>query len=382
VTSSYERAFDIPIGPQHPALKEPALLKIKVEGEYVVSVSVDVSYNHRGIEKAAEYRSYVQNLYLVERICGICNVAHTLSYCLCVEQAHGREAPARAVYLRIILQELARIQSHLIWVGVGGHEMGFDTLFMYSWLDREIILDLIEAISGNRITSSFNIIGGVRRDISPDVILKIRKGMDRLEERVKYYTKIVQTDRSIIARTKDVGILTPSEVVSCSAVGPTARASGIKVDVRVDDPYSGYDLIPFNVMTDKGCDSFARIIVRMDEMVESINVIRYCLDHLPTGALITRLPRKVPAGDIFVRIEAPRGELCHYLRSDGSEKPNRYKVRTPTFANLPALVQMLTSHGGRAVNIADVPVILASIDPCFACTARFEKVGVKGGESP
>jgi NADH-quinone oxidoreductase subunit D len=153
----------------------------------------------------------------------------------------------------------------------------------------------------------------------------------------------------------------------------------VKVDVRADDPYSGYDTIPFNVVTNDGCDSYARILVRIDEMLESVNIIRYCADHLPTGPLITRFTRRVPAAEMFVRVEAPRGELSHYLRSDGSDKPYRYKVRTPTFANLPALVKMLISDNGKVVNIADVPVILASIDPCFACCARVEKtVNVRG----
>jgi NADH-quinone oxidoreductase subunit D len=372
--SSYERLFDIPIGPQHPALKEPAMIKLTVEGENVVGVDIDVSYNHRGVEKAIEYRTYVQNLYLIERICGICNVAHTLTYCLNVEGAHGKEAPPRAVFLRIVVQELARIHSHLLWLGVAAHEIGFDTFFMYSWLDREISLDLTEAITGNRITTAYNVIGGVRRDISPDIIATVRKGMDRLEERLKYYRKVVQTERSILVRTQGVGMLSPSEAVSCSAVGPTVRASGVKADARADDPYSGYDLIPFNVVTCNDCDSYARILVRIDELTESINIIRYCMDHLPAGPLITRLPRRVPAADVITRIEAPRGELAHYLRSDGSDKPYSYKVRTPTFGNLPALATMLTKNGGKVVHLADVPVILASIDPCFSCCARVERV--------
>jgi len=372
--SSYERLFDIPIGPQHPALKEPALLTLKVEGEYVVGVAVDVSYNHRGMEKAFEYRTYVQNLYLAERVCGICNVAHTLTYCLAVERAHDKDVPARAVYLRLILQELGRIQSHIIWLGVAAHEIGFDTFFMYSWLDREPILDLIEEMTGNRITTSYNIIGGVRREISDALVEKMRRAMDHLDERTKYYLKLVQNERSIRIRTQGIGILTPNDVISCSAVGPTMRASGVAADVRADDPYSGYDTVPFNVITRPEGDSYARIIARIEEMAESAKIIRYCLDHLPTGPILTRLPRRVPAADVLIRVEAPRGELCHFLRSDGSDKPYRYRVRTPTFANLPALARMLTSTGGRAVNIADVPPILASIDPCFACCARVEKV--------
>jgi NADH-quinone oxidoreductase subunit D len=259
-------------------------------------------------------------------------------------------------------------------MGVAGHEIGFETFFMYIWLDREISLDLTESLTGNRITTSYNIIGGVRRDIQPELDAKIRKGMDKLEERMNYYKKLVLGDRSIIARTQGVGIITPSEVTLFSAVGPTARASGVKVDVRADDPYSGHDLVPFNVITYDGCDSYARILVRLDEVLESIHIIRHCLDHLPSGPISQPMPRRVPAGDFLSRVEAPRGELIHYLRADGSDKPYRYKVRTPTISNLTALVNMFSSKGGRIINIADVPVILASIDPCFSCTARVERV--------
>ncbi|MDD1776448.1 MAG: nickel-dependent hydrogenase large subunit [Candidatus Methanomethylicus sp.] len=379
VNSGYERLFDIPIGPQHPALKEPALITLKVEGEHVVGVGLDVSYNHRGIEKAAEYRTYVQNLYLIERICGICNVAHTLTFTQCVEGVQLKDAPERAKMLRVLVEELARIHSHLLWLGVAAHEIGFDTFFMYIWLDREVSLDLMEAFTGNRITSAYNIIGGVRRDLTPEITAKIRKGMDRLEERAKFYRKIVETEKTVISRTQSIGILPPEDAIRLSAVGPTLRASGIKIDARADDPYAAHASVPFNVITCDGCDSFSRILVRIDEIVESINIIRYCLEHLPSGPIINRLPRRVPAGEFISRVEAPRGELMHYLRSDGSDKPYRYKVKTPTISNLPSLVHMLSSKGRYVVNIADVPVILASIDPCFSCTARLEKnIGTYG----
>ncbi len=372
--SSYERLFDLPIGPQHPALKEPVLLNLKVDGEHVVDVGVDVSYNHRGMEKATEYRTYVQNLYLIERICGICNVAHSMSFCIALEGLHGKPAPERARVLRVLAEELERIQSHMLWLGVAAHEIGFDTLFMYVWLDREISSDLMEAFTGGRITTSYNAIGGVKRDMTPEIAALIRKGMDKLEERMAYYRKTISQERTVLKRTQGVGMLSTQDVISLSAVGPLARASNAKVDVRADDPYAAHGLVPMNVVTGESCDVFSRIMVRIDETVESIHAIRYCLDHLPSGPILQRFPRRVPAGDFLSRVEAPRGELAHFIRADGSDKPYRYKIKTPTFSNVPALAKMLKSDGRYVVNIADVPVILASIDPCFSCTARFERI--------
>ena len=373
--SSYERLFDIPIGPQHPALKEPVLLNLKVDGEHVVDVGVDISYNHRGMEKAAEYRTYVQNLYLIERVCGICNIAHTLSFGMAIEGLHGKPAPDRAKVLRVLAEELERIQSHLLWLGVAAHEIGFDTLFMYVWLDREISLDLMEAFAGNRITSSYISIGGVKRDMTPEIASKMLKGMDKLEGRMAYYRKAISEERTVLKRTQGVGLLSAADVSSLSTVGPLARASGVAVDVRADDPYAAHELVPMKVVTGDGCDVFTRIMVRIDEVVESINAVRFCIGHLPSGPILQRLPRRVPAGDFLSRVEAPRGELTHFVRSDGSDKPYRYKIKTPTFSNIPSLAKMLKSTGRYVVNIADVPVILASIDPCFSCTARFERIG-------
>jgi membrane-bound hydrogenase subunit alpha len=362
--------FTIPFGPQHPALKEPEGFTFTLDGEYIVKASVRIGYNHKGIEKLMESKTYIQNLPLVERICGICNVAHTLCYVQNIEQLYGKEIPPRAEYLRTILEELNRIHSHLLWLGIAGHEIGFDTLFMYVWRDREVVMELIEMLTGNRVSASFNRIGGVRLDVTAEIESKLRKGLDILEERTRYYKKIAVVERTIIARAKGVGILTKADAIRLCAVGPTARASGLKVDVRYDDPYAAHDEVPFNVITYDSCDVFARILVRVDEVLESIDMIRYCLDHMPGGPIRIRLPRAVPAGEAIMHVEAPRGEDIHYVRSDGSVRPYRYKVRAPTLANISSVIEMLTSKGDYIVNIADIPIILASIDPCFACTDR------------
>ncbi|RLF99971.1 MAG: NADH dehydrogenase subunit, partial [Thaumarchaeota archaeon] len=307
-------SLEVPIGPQHPIHVEPLMLRLKVEGELIVDVDVDVSYLHRGIEKGLELRPYIQGLYLAERICGICNCAHSLCYCLNVEQLLQKEVPPRAKYLRVIVEELSRIHSHLLWLGHYFHTLGFESLFMYFWRDRERVMDMLELITGNRVTTAYNTIGGVRRDITPEIASKLRKALEYLEERVKYYEKVVDNESTILARTQGVGILKPEDAVKFGAVGPHLRASGLKHDVRYDDPYSGHDEIPFNVVTHDSCDCYGRVKVRIGEVYESINMITYALDHLPSGDYRIKIPPlfKAPEGESLARVEAPRGELVHY----------------------------------------------------------------------
>jgi len=349
--------FSVIVGPQHPALKEPESFTFWVDGEDVVRAEVRIGYAHRGIEKAAESRTYIQNILLIERICGICNVAHTICYTQNVEYLYGREIPRRAEYIRTIIEELNRIHSHLLWVGIAGHEIGFDTLLMYVWRDREVVMDLIEEMTGNRVSTALMTVGGVTRDITPELATRLRKGLDILEERTKYYEKIAAGESTILARTKGIGILTRDEAIRHCAVGPTLRASGIKSDIRADDPYAAHDEVPFDVITSDTCDLFGRVVVRVYETIESIKQVRYCLDHLPNGPIRIRLPNTPPRGE-----------------SDGSDRPARYKVRAPTLGNLAGLVEMLTSKGNYKVHVADIPIILAGIDPCMCCmdrTARF-----------
>jgi NADH-quinone oxidoreductase subunit D len=369
--------FIIPIGPQHPALKEPENFMIKVDGEYVVDVKARIGYNHRGIEKALEDRTYIQNLYLLERVCGICSCCHMTNFCKAVEEAMELEIPERAKYLRVLNAELERIHSHLLWLGVAAHEIGFDTLFFYVWRDREIVMDLIERFAGNRVNKAIPTIGGVRRDINSDLSRDMKKGCDILENRTKYYKNLCLNERTVLQRTLGVGILSKGDALSLCAVGPTLRASGIKSDVRADQPYLVYDEIPFNVITYDGCDVASRVLVRCDEILESINIIRYCLDHMPDGPIRTKVPifMRVPESEVVSLWEAPRGELIHYLKSKGGTKPYRYKIRSPTLANIPSVCKMLL--GGY---IADVPITLASIDPCFSCTDRVTIVNVNTDE--
>jgi len=362
--------FDVPVGPQHPALKEPVNFTFTVDGEHVVGVRPRIGYNHRGIEKAAESRTYIQNIYLMERICGICSVAHTTTYVQNVEYVLGKEIPRRAEFYRVLINELNRIHSHLLWLGVAGHEIGFDTLFMYVWRDREHVMDILEMLTGNRVNYAINTIGGVRRDITPEMVGKVSKVMDVVEQRVTYYRKAAAAEPTLLARVKGIGVLKREDALKLCAVGPTARASGVRSDVRADDPYAAYDEVPFNLVSYDLCDVLSRVLVRVDETLESAKMVKYCLDHMPEGPVRVKLPRVVPAAESVSRIEAPRGEVIHYLRSNGTDKPERYKVRAPTLGNIPSVCEMLTSKGDYAVRIGDIPIALASIDPCFSCTDR------------
>jgi NADH-quinone oxidoreductase subunit D len=337
----------------------------EVEGEYVVDVKPRIGYAHRGVEKAAENRTFVQDLYLIERTCGICSHAHTTCYTQVIEQILGVEVPPRAKFIRMIIAELERIHSHSLWVGFAAHEIGFDTLFMYVWRDREVVMDLLELVSGNRVHYSMNNIGGVQRNITPEKAEKIRKGLGVLQKRMEYYKKIGNTERTVLKRTAEIGILKPEDALALCAVGPTLRASGIKRDVRADDPYIAYDEIPFEVITYDGCDVLSRLLVRCDEILESIDIIRYALEYLPEGEIRIKVPRRVPEGEAVGRVEAPRGELIHYARTNGTTKPERYMLRCPTLGNIPSVCKMLV--GGY---IADIPIVLAGIDPCFACMDR------------
>jgi NADH-quinone oxidoreductase subunit D len=355
----------IPIGPQHPALKEPASFDVTLEGERIVRMVSKVGYNHRGIEKACEQRTYLNSLYLIERICGICSHSHATAFLQCVEEVAGLELPKRALYIRTLVAELERIHSHLLWLGVAGHEIGFDTLLMYSWRDREVVMDLLAALTGNRVNYGINTIGGVRRDITPDQIAEIRKGIAILEERTKYYIQVATQDVVLAKRLGGVGALSHEDAVRLGAVGPVGRASNIDQDARRDDPYAAYGEMNFKVVTDDHCDVYGRTLVRVGELIESCNIIRQVLDNLPEGPIAVKAPRKIPAGEAVTRYEAPRGEDIHYVRGNGTDKPERVKVRAPTLANVQAVAKMLENN-----YLADVPLVIAAIDPCFSCTDR------------
>jgi NADH-quinone oxidoreductase subunit D len=357
--------FILPIGPQHPALKEPGHFAFTLDGETVTGASMRLGYVHRGIEKATEARSWVQNLYLIERVCGICSHTHATAYALGVERLAGIVAPPRAQAIRALVAEMERIHSHLLWLGVAAHEAGFDTLFMYSWRDRETIMDLLEGLTGNRVNYSANVLGGVKYDVDAEQADAIRRGLEGLEERTTHYLDVVQSDDMFLRRTRGVGVMSAEQAVAWGAVGPTARASGLARDVRIDAPYAGYVDFPVNLVLETAGDLEARFVVRIRELFESYRLIRAILDKLPEGELVKTVPRRIKAGETVSRVEAPRGELFYWLRSTGGMKPDRIHSRTPSICNMPSV---LTLAVGRP--LADVPMILTGIDPCFSCNDR------------
>jgi NADH-quinone oxidoreductase subunit D len=357
--------FQIPIGPQHPALKEPISLRMTVEGEVIRDADIRLGYNHRGLEKLAEEKSWIQNIYLAERICGICSHSHATCFVQGVEKLMEIEPPKRGIYLRYLVSELERVHSHLLWLGVAGHEAGFDTFFMYTWRDREVVMDLLEMISGNRVHYAINTLGGVRRDIDETLRAKILDGLEVLKKRSEYYFKVGATEPTFVGRLAGVGKLSKEQAMALCAVGPTARASGVARDVRKNDPHAFYDEAPFDLATAESCDVLGRTVVRIKELFESYKIAEFILRNLPPGPVAVKAPRKAKPNEVVSRYEAPRGENIHYIKSNGSEKPERLKVRAPTLANYAATVEML-----RNGFIADIPLIFAAIDPCICCAER------------
>jgi ech hydrogenase subunit E len=367
------KPFEVPVGPQHPALKEPGNFQFTVDGEIVTDAVVRLGYAHRGIEKAAEGRNWIQNLYLVERICGICSHIHATAYCLGVEQLAGIVAPPRAQAIRVMVAELERIHSHLLWIGVAAHEAGFDSLFMYSWRDRETVMDILENLTGNRVNYSANLLGGVKCDVTDELRDSILKGMDVLEERTRHYWDIVTNDALFVQRTRGVGNMTQHQAEVMGAVGPTARASGVARDIRIEAPYAAYAEFTPKLMVEHAGDLEARFKVRVRELFDCYRLVRDVLDHLPSGDLSARMPRRIKPAECALRVEAPRGELFYFMKSNGTDKPERLKVRTPTVCNMTTVVKLVVGH-----QLADVPMILAGIDPCFSCNDRM--VIVRGAD--
>ena len=361
--------FVIPIGPQHPALKEPGHFEFTVDGEIVTGARMRLGYAHRGIEKAAESRNWFQNLYLFERVCGICSHTHAMAYSLGVEKLAQVEAPPRAQAIRELVAGLERIHSHLLWLGVAAHEAGFDTLFMYSWRDRETVMNLLEQITGNRVNYSANLLGGVKCDIGTEQAATIKEGLNYLEARIRHYLEVVTTDRMFLNRTRGIGTINRDEAERFGLLGPTARASGLLRDVRVEAPYGAYQRFPVSGVTETNGDLEARCVVRLKELLVSCFVLRTILDNLPEGPLTVRMPRKIPAGETISRVEAPRGELFYFIKSAGGENPARIHVRTPSLCNW---VSVLEKAKGR--QLADIPMLIAGMDPCFSCNDRLVTV--------
>lgn len=358
--------YIIPIGPYHPALEEPVHTRLYTEGEEIKKAEVFIGYNHRGIEKLCTQKNYIQTISLVERTCGICSHSHAMNYCMTVEGLMGVQVPKRGQYIRVIIAELERLHSHYLWLGIALHLIGHDSLFMTSWDHREMIMDMLEELTGSRVNYGACTIGGARRDLNDLQIQDLRDMLDKIEESNKRIMDIGLTDKTIAMRTQGVGVLTTEDAIRIGVRGPHARASNLPVDVRKDAPYSSYEDFEFDVAVWPSCDVFSRVVIRILENISSISIIRQALDNLPDGKinLGTRIP-KVKAGEYMHRYEAPRGQLTYKVVSDGSEYNKRVSIHVPTFKNAPSIPTMLAGN-----SIADAGLIIASIDPCFSCMDR------------
>jgi len=377
--------YSIPIGPIHPSLKEPIRFCFRIKGEYIEEADFAPGKCHRGIEWMGMRRNPIQIIHLSDRICGICGVHHSLAFSRAVEWIADIDVPERADYIRTILAEYERIQSHLLWAGVAAHELGFDTLFYLTWRVREEAMDVIELLTGNRVNYGILQIGGVRRDITPDQHPKIERSLRYYEDLLDRLSHLFLNDRTVAMRCRDVGLLSREDALGLCTVGPTARASGVNMDVRQDAPYAAYGdldvnaVLPDDILGETHGDVFDRIAVRLVEVGRSVGIIRECMDGMPAGDIVwERKHAKILAtcrravGEAVSRVEAPRGEAVHYVRMNGNAAPEAWKVKAPTYSNQMAWLAML-----RGQQIADIPIIIASIDPCISCTDRVELI--RGG---
>ncbi|MFX1511619.1 MAG: NADH-quinone oxidoreductase subunit C [Promethearchaeota archaeon] len=370
--------YSIAVGPQHPTHKEAVRFIFHVKGETIEEVDLRLGFNHRGIEKAFEMRSWLQNLYLATRLCGICSLAHQLAYVEAVEKCARifDEVPDRARYIRVLVAELERVQSHILWYGVLAHDTGYDTMFHLTWRDREIVNDILEMVSGNRVNYAMLTIGGARRDISPELKAKIIPMLKDLRKKCLYHRDVLNSERSFIVRQKDVAPLSREDALRFCAVGPTARASNVNIDLRKADPYAAYDQFSFDVPVYSECDILAAMWARLDETIISIDMCIDALENMPTGDIKVKAPMRIAPNDAIRRVEAPRGEDIHYVRSNGTNKPDRHKIRAPTLANFPSLVHRL-----KGTQVADIPPVIRVIDPCIGCCERVTFVDVKKNKS-
>ena len=356
----------IPFGPQHPVLPEPIVLDLILEDEKVIDAIPTIGYIHRGLEMMVERVEYTEMGFVVERICGICSFMHGMGYSASLESIMNVEVPERARWLRLIWAEISRVQSHLLWLGLGADAFGFENLFMHCWRMREEILDIFEKTTGGRIIHSVNRIGGVKRDIADSELAAILAQLQTLGTAFKETSRVFGTDPSIRHRLSGVGVLSTADARAVDAVGPMARASGIRMDTRLSGTFM-YDQIDFEPVVETAGDCLARVLVRLREVEQSIDIIRQAVDKMPKGEgmALENKPRGNPTGEVFTRLEQPRGEVLYYVKANGTKNLERFRARTPTFANIPAMIKLV-----KGSDLADVPQIILTIDPCISCTER------------
>ncbi len=352
--------MEINMGPQHPSTHGVLRLVLVLDGETIVDVKPVIGYLHRGVEKLAEHKIYYMVPPLCDRLDYVGSASQNLGYIQAVEKLAGIEVPMRARFIRTIIAELNRIASHLVWLGTHGLDIGAMTVFFYCMRDREMILDLFEAFCGARLTTNMFRVGGILDDLPPGWVEGCRRFVDTMPPRIKEYEGLLTENRIWLERTKGVGYLSRQDAINFAVTGPVLRASGVAYDIRKTEPYAAYDQVEFDVPTQEEGDTFARYQVRLEELRQSLRIIRQALDKLPDGEI--RAPKlktrmKPPAGEVYHEIEGPRGVQGFYIVSDGGETPYRCHFRAPSFVNLAAIGRM--SRGGL---VADIVAVIGTID--------------------
>ena len=372
------------MGPQHPSTHGVLRLLLELDGEIVVNCIPDVGFLHTGIEKNMEAKTYIKAEVMTDRLDYLNNVGNNLAYCLAVEKLVDLDVPPRAQAIRVILTELQRISSHLVWLGTHALDMGAMSLFLYCFRERELILDILELVSGQRMMTTYIRPGGLWRDVPVEFEATVRNFIKIFPARVDEYERLLTKNPILLKRTKGIGILKPEMALQYGVTGPMLRAAGIAHDLRKAQPYSGYEQYEFNVPTQTGCDTYARYLVRVEEMRQSLRIVEQALNKLPLGPVQSNNRKFVPpprselgtsmealihhfklwtegftppAGSVYVGVESPRGELGVYLESDGSPKPYRVHWRTPSFTNMQALPIMAKGH-----LVADLVLIIGTVD--------------------
>jgi NADH-quinone oxidoreductase subunit D len=353
------KELELNMGPQHPSTHGVLRLKLTVDNEVVLKVEPEVGYLHRGMEKLWENLTYTQVVPLTDRLDYLAALSNNLAFVLAVEKLAGIDVPPRARYIRIVLAELQRLASHLAWLGFMANDIGAMSVLLYSFEAREDILDLFEEYAGARLTIHGIRIGGVVRDLDPELARRVRRVLDGIPRRLKDIRALLDESRIWKERTVGIGVISAEDAVSYGLTGPALRASGPAWDIRKDVPYSSYDELDFEVPLGRNGDVYDRYLVRLEEICQSLGLVRQALDRLPEGEFTAKVPRvlKVAPGEVFHSIEAPKGELGFYVRSNGGDKPDRVKMRSPSFINLQSL-----EHMGRGELFSDIVGILGSLD--------------------
>ncbi|TFG56618.1 MAG: NADH-quinone oxidoreductase subunit D [Methanomassiliicoccus sp.] len=355
----------INMGPQHPMTHGLWNLRVRVDGETMTAAEPIVGYLHRGWEKMVENRTYPQIIPLADRLCYGSSFTWSHLYCLAAERVFNIEVPERAQYIRTACIEMQRISSHLMWLAAVGTDLGSYTILLYGMRERELFLDLMVELCGARMTYNYVRIGGVRNDTPPDFERNVTRVLDTFEPRIRDLEALCDECETFRMRTIDIGKINAADAMNLGLTGPSMRASGIDLDLRRHDPYEIYDELDFDVCTHTDGDCYARYRVRMDEMRESVKIIRQCLEKMPKGPTRVKVPRCPPKGTAVARVEDPRGESLMYMVSDGTDKPYRLKVRSPNYVNLSASPAMLLGN-----KISDVPAIMGVLDMCIGETDR------------